>query len=351
LVLFLLTFAFMRLPILLTLICALLSGCKTEKKPHPTFYYWKTVYSQNKTEQQYLEKMQSRSLYVRIMDIDLSPDGQQAIPISPITFKESLPQQVNIIPVVYIVNNILNVTDSTALKTLAGKIAVFVQAKVQQAGKKDYQELQIDCDWTKTTKDRYFYFLEQLKKLPQLRNKEITVTLRLHQVKNIESSGIPPVKKAMLMCYNMGNLRKYGSQNSILDQAEMDLYLKDHLKNYPLALDVALPLFKWAVIFRNQQYAGISKRLQPNQLHDKNMFKKLEQPLLYQLLVDLPQAGLKKNDIVRWEHITTKQLLQTADFLSAYLPSTEFNLTFYHLDEQLLNDFKYDDLQKVIHRF
>lgn len=340
----------MRILALLSLAFTIFLGCKPDRKVQPTFYFWKTTYRQNPAEQQYVEKMRPASLYVRIMDIDLSPDGQQAIPISPITFKDKLPAKTGITPVVYIVNSLLNTTDSTELKTLAARIATFVQAKAEQAGKKDFKELQIDCDWTKTTRDKYFYFLRQLKKVPLLLNKEISVTLRLHQVKNIESAGIPPVKKVMLMCYNMGNLRKYGPQNSILDLHEMDIYLKDHLKNYPLKLDLALPLFKWAVVFRDKQYAGISKRLRPGQLQDKRLFKKLDVSL-YQLLADLPEAGLKKNDMVRWEYVSREQLFQAADFLSAYLPSSTFNLAFYHLDEQLLNDFKYDDLQKVIHRF
>ena len=326
-------------------------GCKQKSVVNPTFYYWRTDYHNKRAETRYLDQFKSKSLYVRIMDVDFNPDVQQAVPVSPIRFSDPLPKQVNIIPVVFIVNQVFNQIDTTKTTALAAQIAKFVAAKVKQAGKTDYAELQIDCDWTKTTKDKYFAFLKQLKASPLLKGKTISVTLRLHQVKNIISSGIPPVEKAMLMCYNMGNLRKYGEQNSILDQNEMNLYLKDHLQNYPLKLDVALPIFEWAVVFRNGQYAGISKRISKAKMIDKKLFKQRKNTILYDLLTDYPEAGLKQGDVVRWEEISAEDLFSTANFLSRYLRPEERNLVFYHLDTDLLKHFTDEDFQKVITNF
>lgn len=326
-------------------------ACKQKSIIHPTFYYWKTNYQNKKTETTYLDQFKSKSLYVRIMDVDFNLDQQQPVPVSPINFSDPLPMQVNIIPVVFIVNHIFDKIDTTQSKLLANRIAKFVDAKVKQAGKSNYAELQIDCDWTKTTKNAYFVFLNQLKNQPLLKSKAISVTLRLHQVKNINSSGIPPVRKAILMCYNMGNLRKYGEQNSILDQHEMDIYLKDYLKNYPLKLDVALPIFEWAVVFRNQQYAGISKQINQAKINNKKLFKQRGNSILYDLLVDYPEAGLKHGDQIRWEKITKQDLLATSNFLSRYLNREERNLVFYHLDTDLLKYFTNEDFQKVIANF
>ncbi|MCZ4242773.1 hypothetical protein [Pedobacter punctiformis] len=326
-------------------------GCKPKPVVHPTFYYWKTDYQNKKTETNYLDLFKSKSLYVRIMDVDFDPDAQQPVPVSPIKFSDPLPAQVNIIPVVYIVNQMFNNLDTLKNGELASRIARFVDAKVKQAGKQNYNELQIDCDWTKTTRVQYFNFLNQLQKNPLMKGKTISVTLRLHQVKNLTTSGIPPVKKVMLMCYNMGNLRKYGPQNSILDMHEMELYLKNDLKSYPLKLDVALPIFEWAVVFRKQQYAGISKRLNKTLFQDKKLFKRKGDSNLYALLVDYPVAGLKKDDEIRWEEITLNDLLASSRFLSRYLPSEERNLVFYHLDIDLLKHFTHENFQKVIADF
>ncbi|MFD2583234.1 hypothetical protein ACFSR6_12110 [Pedobacter vanadiisoli] len=326
-------------------------GCKQKSIVYPTFYYWKTDYQNKKEESTYLDQFKSKSLYVRIMDVDFNPDLQLPVPVSPIKFSDQIPKQTDIVPVVFIVNQVFNKIDTLQTLVMADRIAKFVKAKVKQAGKQSYHELQIDCDWTKGTRNRYFKFLEQLKANPLLKAKTISVTLRLHQVKNIVSSGVPPVEKAILMCYNMGNLRKYGTQNSILDQDEMDLYLKDYLGQYPVPLDVALPLFEWAVVFRNGQYAGISKRISKIQIEDKKLFKQRENSILYDLLVDYPAAGLKRGDVVRWEQISPEDLLASSKFLSRYLASRDRNLVFYHLDTDLLKHFTHENLQKVIANF
>ncbi|PWS31047.1 hypothetical protein DF947_15765 [Pedobacter paludis] len=326
-------------------------SCKQKMPAHPTFYFWRTDYQNKKAETNCLHQFKSKSLYVRIMDVDFNPDLQQAVPVSPIKFSDPLPKNIDIIPVVYLVNNVFNQIDSQQVIILANRVAKFVEAKVKQAGKPYFTELQIDCDWTKTTKNQYFDFLKILQANPLLKNKTLSVTLRLHQVKNVVSSGIPPVKKAMLMCYNMGNLRKYGDQNSILNQHELDVYLKDYLESYPLKLDVALPIFEWAVVFRKQKYAGISKRINKAILLDKKLFKQQENSNLYQLLFDYPKAGLKQGDVIRWEETSTESLLATSSFLSRYLKPEERNLVFYHLDTDLLKHFTNEDFQKVIANF
>ncbi|MCZ4224980.1 hypothetical protein [Pedobacter rhodius] len=341
----------MRKISILLITALLFTACKPKFAVHPTFYFWRTVYKNQKPETKYLEDFKAKSLYVRIMDVDINPDTYEPVPVSPITFDDPLPKQTEIIPVVYLVNNIFNNLTEAQSKLLANRISKFVNAKVNQAGKKIFKELQIDCDWTKTTRDKYFSFLKQLQSNASLKGKEVSVTLRLHQVKNLVSSGIPPVKKVMLMCYNMGNLRKYGGQNSILDMHEMETYLKNGLENYPLKMDVALPLFSWAVVFRKEKYAGISKHISKVQLSDKKLFRRRGNSILYDLLMDYPQAGLRNGDIIRWEEISLNNLLVSSEFLSRYLKSEERNLVFYHLDTDLLKTFKHDDLQKVIDNF
>jgi len=326
-------------------------SCKQKSIVHPTFYFWRTEYKNNIAETNYLHQFKSKSLYVRIMDVDFNPDFQQNVPVSPIKFSDPLPKEINIIPVVFIVNRVFIDLDSNRTKSLADRIVKFVDAKVKQSGKSNYSELQIDCDWTKTTRDRYFEFLNRLKIHPLLKGKSISVTLRLHQVKNVSSSGIPPVNKAMLMCYNMGNLRRYGEQNSILNQKEMDVYLKDDLENYTLKLDVALPIFEWAVVFRNKEYAGISKRIGKTQLSDEKLFKQRKNSILYDLKIDYPSARLKQGDVIRWEEISTNDLLDATQFLSRYLKPGERNLVFYHLDTDLLKHYTNEDFKKVIANF
>lgn len=102
-------------------------------------------------------------------------------------------------------------------------------------------EIQIDCDWTKETKETYFNLLKELQRPSFFRGKKVSCTIRLHQVKYLISSGTPPVNQGLLMVYNMGNLSKYGGQNSIFDLKEARDY-RENLAQYPIPLDIALPL-------------------------------------------------------------------------------------------------------------
>jgi hypothetical protein len=328
----------------------LLTACKNDKKVSTSFYFWKTTYNANATELTYLQKLHTRNLYVRIMDVDMDESGTTPIPISPITFNSKLPDTVNIIPVVFIVNDVLKTTSKPALDALAKKILFFVKGKVEQAGKTNYTELQIDCDWTQTTRDNYFYLLTKIREQTARQHQTLSVTLRLHQLKNQKKSGVPPADRVMLMCYNMGNLRKYGNQNSILDIEEMKKYINSNIANYHLPVDIALPLFSWAVAFHDKQYIGISKHVSFADLGNPAEFDK-QTDNIYRAKTDLPQYGFKINDEVRWENTTLPALQDAAKYLSALIKSDTINVAYFHLDEATLKAFKYDDLEKVTHLF
>lgn len=334
-----------RLLLVLLLSLSIL-GCKRPRKVATSFYYWKTIYKHNPTEDAYLNRLQVHRLYVRIMDVNEGENGIGPVPVSPIEFKDQLPDSLQIVPVVFVVNEVLRHLSQPQLRSLAGKINYFVTGKLKQAGKSNFKELQLDCDWTKTTRSNYFYLMGQLRQLLAKQHQSLSFTLRLHQLKNQQGSGVPPADRALLMCYNMGNLRKYGSQNSILDLAELKKYAGNNLSNYPLPLDVALPLFSWAVVFRQQQYAGIAKRLNQAILQDTTIFSRLPNQL-YTAKTDMPSYGLKAKDEVRWE--TPDQLTDAASYLSSYLKSDNFTVIYFHLDQQTLKPYPYEKLEAVTH--
>ncbi|MBW4890048.1 hypothetical protein KXQ82_09990 [Mucilaginibacter sp. HMF5004] len=334
----------MRNRYLFLLIIILFTGCKHPRKVSTSFYYWKTVYKQNPAESEYPEHLHSNKMYVRIMDVDMDDSGINPVPVSPIAFQQKLPDAIQIVPVVFIVNNAFKIIPKTGLADMAAKIVRFVDAKVTQAGKKSYSELQIDCDWTADTKDNYFYLLNEFKTLTK--GKTLSITLRLHQIKNQKNCGIPPVNKALLMCYNMGNLRKYGPQNSIIEVTELKKYLGDNLTRYPIKMDIGLPLFSWAVAFRDKQYIGIARQINFNNLNNGNMFSHTGANM-YFAKTDMPQFGLKKNDEVRWEDVPLNTLHETAAYISPRLKEENIEVVYFHLDENLLKKYTYDELENV----
>lgn len=322
------------------------SSCQRQQN-EVGFYYWKTNYKQDTLSKLFVSELQARKLYLRIMDIDFDESKTQGIPIAPINFTDSLPTDQEVVPVVFINQRIFLGLDSFAIRALAHKIEPFIRAKLAQGGKGTFSEIQFDCDWTRSSRDPFFYFLDFLKTIPALADVSLSSTLRLHQIKNIQTAGIPPVDRVTLMCYNMGNLRKFGAQNSILNQQDLALYLKDVLKNYPLKIDIALPLFNWFVLFRGNQYIGISKKLTVAMLADESLFSKNPNSSMYLLKKDLPAAGLKKNDVVRYESVQIDDLKATTKFLKKELKTSPENLLFYHLDPEVLGNFTYEELHQI----
>lgn len=340
-----------QLFLFLLLFTSLFFICCSKTSHETGFYFWKTVFQLDTVENRSLEEIKAQSIYVRIMDIDFDPSGVQAVPISPITFTQTVPKELQVIPVVFVNQRIFTEMDSLQIRGLANKIVPFIVAKIKQAGKENFKELQLDCDWTKTSRDKFFYLLNYLQQLPALKDILVSSTLRLHQVKNIVTSGVPPVRKVMLMCYNMGNLRQFGPQNSIINQKDLKTYLSGTLHKYPIEMDIALPLFQWFVVFRNNNYIGISKHISEEEIKDASLFTHNPNTNLYILTKDLPKANLKKDDIIRFESVNQEDLLQTAKFLKGELKGKEHRIIFYHLDQATLANHSNAELQKIIAAF
>ena len=73
-----------------------------------------------------------------------------------------------------------------------------------------YKTIQFDCDWTNSTKKKYFLLLKSFL------DKDITATIRLHQIKYFKQTGIPPIKRGILMFYNMSDFLHIKTKNYIL---------------------------------------------------------------------------------------------------------------------------------------
>jgi len=329
------------------IIIVFFTGCGKERSYKAGFYYWKTLFDLSETEQSQIGRSGSTRLYVRMMDIDWDTDRQEAVPVSPVLFRKRFPDSLRMIPVIFIVNNTLQNLHNKSIRLLASKIIRFTEAKVKQAGVQVFSEIQIDCDWTRTTKDNYFLLLRELDR--QLPHKLISVTLRLHQYKN-RSLGIPPADRVMLMCYNMGNLRKYGQHNSILNIPEMKRYLDAGQVEYPLPIDIALPIFRWTVVFRSKQYAGIT-RISPGEFENKLLFKKVKNSL-YEVQRDIAEYGIRKRDELRYEAVTFDELKSVAQLISKSVKLQDsLNIVYYHLDDNLLNNYQNGQLEEIFHFF
>ncbi len=200
-----------------------------KKKDHPyTFYYWRTNLKLDLEEKKVLDKAPVPFLYTRFFDVDKVNGTFQ--PVAVITSESSFKTVQKIVPTVFITNPTLLGITQEEIKFLAESIHHLIQKKSEEYHLTTNNEIQIDCDWTAGTRDDYFRFLKELKRVS---GKEITCTLRLHQVKDRKLTGIPPVDKVYLMCYSTSSPLEKSDKNSILDVNILKSYLSK-LEDYPI---------------------------------------------------------------------------------------------------------------------
>lgn len=315
-----------------------MSAC-TNKSQHPIqFYYWKSTVEMGETEKRIFTELDAQKLYIRLFDVDKKSGNPQPQGIIHTFDAEILNAQY--IPVIYITNRTFKQTSASEIENLAHQINNLVNSLTKKSKMGSFQEIQIDCDWTVSTQKSYFDFLKTLKNIS---GKKVTCTLRLHQVKYKEKTGVPPVNKVYLMCYATSSPLKDSKKNSILDMGLLKNYLET-INDYPLDFDVALPLYSWAIatnhIGRKKLINGVTEA----QLQPKN-FKKTGK-YQYQVLHELFLSGLHLNKgfWVKIEAISPSLLQEAKEFLDQKIDQS-YNIIYYHLDADFLRRYSLTDLK------
>ena len=321
----------------------LLVSCNREPRPEVSFYYWKSRFFLGKTEREILNTNNVQKLYVRYFDIDIHPYIGSATPIA-IIRGDSLPQ-CSIVPVVFIKNRVFDNASNQEVDTLCRKVAQLVADINQNFGIKP-TEMQFDCDWTVKTKNAYFHFL---KKYRALTGQTLSATIRLHQVKYPNRTGVPPVNKGVLMYYNMGSISADG-RCSIYDRNVAQKYTGS-LGSYPLPLDVALPIFTWGIQIRQNMVVHLLNKMNEGHFANDPHFKKMDD---YRYLVVAPcfKGGyyFKQGDEVKIESISRSNLRQMVKEIAQNLKVHPQNLIFYDLDSVNIKQYEVEIYQKLANR-
>ena len=339
----------------------LLSSCKEDKtEVKRAFYFWKNTAPQlTENEEAAINELGIQRLYVKFFEV--SPDEVfGAIPVAKTalyfadysSYDDSLTQtvlrKIEIIPTVFVRNEALKGKSTAELDTLASNtlflIQKFYRERFQYAHA--FTEIQIDCDWTPSTKDNYFKLLRSIKRISK---KTLSCTLRLYPYKYSEIMGIPPVDKVTLMCYNLINPLAFENKNSILENNELEAYLKD-VATYPLHIDIALPIFSWMQLYQNKQFSGILDQ-SANDL--KGSIKRIK-PLWYEVTKETTVGDLllREGDLLKAEDVSQKTITQTIQLLKKYIPITsETTVSLFHLDNKHLKQQKHAVLRSFFTDF
>ena len=323
-----------------------LTDCKTSSTPpreiERAIYFWKSDFRPSEYEKNNLARLNIKTIYVKFFDVGWDPQKNIAYPMAVLHVTDQNYFLSNgIIPVVFITNQCLQRIDSAQCPELAKKILKLVKGIGGSETGRKFGEIQIDCDWTAATKDKYFSILRKLHDLePGIL---FSATIRLYQVKFAGKTGIPPVSRGMLMCYNMGNMRDPSAKNSILDINEFKKYISG-LNRYPLPLDIALPIFEWAVLLRKGTYAGLLENLPAGKLNS-SFFKKSENT--YEVLKSNSVLGydLIKGDKIRVEESKYADLKSAVNILNSKITPGNLRVSLYHLDSLTLSKYSQHELE------
>jgi len=321
---------------LLMLLVVLLVACsaKTEKIS-TAFYFWRTTFSLTQTEQQYLKDLDVKKLYIRYFDVALQ--NNQAIPVAPIVFNQK-PTGYNVVPVVYIKNEVF--LQNGVADSLAVKVYNYIQ-QINKSANVSVNEIQFDCDWSLKSKQNYFQFIEEFKKL----HPNLSATIRLHQIKYPEKTGIPSVNTGVLMYYNMGVINA-GDDNSIYSQKTAKNYINS-LQNYNLPLNIALPVFSWGVHVRSNQVTNLIGGLRVNDLKG-DQFEKISENR-FKVVKDIVFKGryLAKDDEIKIEAVSTEQLKEMIHDIKKNSKHKPNEIIFYDLNENNLKAYEKEDFKTV----
>jgi hypothetical protein len=311
-------------------------------QPEISFYHWRTVYDPGPESLKRLEQLQVRRLYLRFFEVTLDEEGHP-VPQATAIFRQK--PEMALVPVVFLENAVFSRKQES--RELAANLLKRILEMAEVNGLELAPELHLDCDWTPSTRDAFFEFTEAIKnQLPP--SWELAVTLRLDQFKNHNLTGVPPAHRGILMAYNMGDIKQPGPGNSIIDPQVARHYLSG-CRPYPLPLDLALPIFSWAVVFdEHDRYRGLLSPV-PEQLFSP----KHCQPVgggMYAVINPFPTASgwqVPKEWRIRREDSSHTDLLAVAGM--AQLTKSNFQrLVLYHLDESLIKGRTNEELDELV---
>lgn len=340
----------MRVLIFLFALLILGSCSDTSVNMQRGVYFWEND-TESLTDEniEALDSLKIEKLYVKIFEVDReneenNPIAKSSLKLSPENLKNR-----ELIPCIFILNKVFVQSSREELDELASNVVgltnKFLKEKLTTETSIDFNEIQIDCDWSEKSQGNYFYFLRKVKELSK---KEISCTLRLYPYKFHEKMGVPPVDRATLMCYNLLNPIKNPRKNSILDIDEMSKYL-DTKVDYAVPLDVALPVYSWMQCYDRDRFKGVIhgpiEQYSALMTHDRGLWYNMKQDTVISTIY------VRKGDRIKMERVSEKDLSKAVDLIKkSGVLKNDAVLSYFHLTSQELKFYSYEKLNSYSSR-
>lgn len=317
----------------------------TPHQAYNSIYHWKTSYNPTESELAFLQAHQIKRLYIRFFDVALDNhwlEGQlSVVPIATTTFPQVPPSNMEVVPTIYItLEAIRSINGKEA--DYADRIVTRILAMATRHNIENINEVQFDCDWTKTTRNSYFELCRIAKDSLHKKGIELSSTIRLHQL----GDDCPPINRGVLMLYNTGALKSAQTKNSILNYSHVAPYMKN--ANYRMHLDFAYPTFAWGIWFRNNKFKAI---LRTTDFSDRDYYQQRTDGT-YKVLKDhfLESHELLRGDIIRLENSHYDEIIKVKKLTESTLKNdNEYSVILYHLDSATLSKYTPYEIESIYH--
>lgn len=301
-------------------VCFLLSMGLTlscsKPKPMPTtmrsVYYWSTTLNMDSVKTAFMRNYDISRMYIRYFDVVADQSGR-AVPNATLKFATDVPQGIDIVPTVFVMPECLR-QDRSRLASL------IVKRVVQMNETNDVynvKEIQIDCDWTQSTRQLYAEFMQAMMRECHSRHLKLSSTIRLHQLAQTP----PPADRGVLMMYNTGDATDIRCHKPIFDMHDAAPYLP-RLNDYKLKLSTAYPIFTWRILFRGGRFVGF--------IHNDG-----EYPILpsYSIALRQPSAA---------------DIIEAVNVIGSRRPDANNEIILFDLNNHNINRLKHKDYEKIL---
>lgn len=301
-------------------VCFLLSMGLTLScsKPKPmsttvrSVYYWSTMFNLDSVKTAFMRNYRISRMYIRYFDVVADLSGR-AVPNATLKFATDVPQDIDIVPTVFVMPECLR-QDRSRLA------ALIVKRVVQMNETNDVynvKEIQIDCDWTRSTRRLYAEFMQAMLSECHSRHLKLSSTIRLHQLAQTP----PPADRGVLMMYNTGDATDIRCHKPILDMHDAAPYLP-RLKDYKLTLSTAYPIFTWRILFRGGRFVGF--------IHNDD-----EYPIL-------------PSDSIALRQPSAADIIEAVNVIGSRRPDANNEIILFDLNNHNINRLKHKDYEKIL---
>ena len=301
-------------------VCFLLSigltlSC-SKPKPMPTtmrsVYYWSTTLNMDSVKTAFMRNYDISRMYIRYFDVVADQSGR-AVPNATLKFATDVPQGIDIVPTVFVMPECLR-QDRSRLASL------IVKRVVQMNETNDVynvKEIQIDCDWTQSTRQLYAEFMQAMMRECHSRHLKLSSTIRLHQLAQTP----PPADRGVLMMYNTGDATDIRCHKPILDMHDAAPYLP-RLNDYKLKLSTAYPIFTWRILFRGGRFVGF--------IHNDG-----EYPIL-------------PSDSIALRQPSAADIIEAVNVIGSRRPDANNEIILFDLNNHNINRLKHKEYEKIL---